>query len=196
MSLAGQTKPELPRIPGLEQILNETIIFLLETAPAPSSTHDDAASQPGTISSQQTPFQASSSQQTALGSRQQKHPCDGSKATKATITADASLEDPKSNLELVEPLIDRSEGGFQELTSYSGQAEALEQVKIAIELPRLLQVPSYMKNLKKVDGLLLHGPPGTGKTFITRVLASRAGVTTFKASPSSIMSRYVGDGEK
>ena len=82
------------------------------------------------------------------------------------------------------------------LTSYSGQAVALEQVKIAVELPRLLQVPSYITNLKKVDGILLHGPPGTGKTFIPRVLASRAGVTTFKASPSSIMSRYVGDGEK
>lgn len=194
--MAGQRAPELPHIPSLEQILNETIAFLLETTPAPVSTHDDASSQPGTISSQQQPFQASSSQQTALGSRQQKPPCDGSKATKVTISADASLEAPKSHLELVEPLIDRSEGSLQELASYSGQAVALEQVKIAVELPRLLQVPSYKKNLKKVNGILLHGPPGTGKTFITRVLASRAGVTTFKASPSSIMSRYVGDGEK
>ena len=196
MALAGQRKPELPRIPGLEHIFNETIIFLLETAAAPSSTQDDAASQPGTISSQQTPFQASSSQQTALGSCQQKPLCDGSKATKATITAGAYLEAPKSSLELVEPLIDPSEGCLQELAGCSGQAVALEQVKGAVELPRLLQVPSYKKNLEKVDGILRHGPPGTGKTFITRVLVSRAGVTTFKASPSSIMSRYVEDGEK
>ncbi len=118
--MAGQRAPGFPHIPGLEQILNETINFLLETAPAPFSTQDDAASQPGTISSQQIPFQASSSQQIALGSRQQKPTCDGSKATKATIPADASLEAPKSNLELVEPLIDRSEGSLQELASYSG----------------------------------------------------------------------------
>ena len=100
--MAGQKTPELPRIPGLEQIVNDTIDFLLKTA---FSTQDDAASQPGTISSQQKLFQASSSQQTALGSRQQKSPCDGRYATRATIPADASLEAPKSNFELVEPLI-------------------------------------------------------------------------------------------
>ena len=194
--MTGHRAPELPRIPGLDQIIDETIVFLLETVPVPSSTQDDAVSQLGAISSQQTSFQASSSQQTVLGSRQQKPPCDGSKATIATVTADASLEGSKSNLELVEPMIDRSEGKLQKLANYSGQAAALQQVKIAIELPRLVHVPSYIEDLKKMDGILLHGPPGTGKTFITRVLASRAGVTTFKASPSSIMSRYVGDGEK
>ena len=193
--VAGQRAAELPRIPGLEQILEETIVFLQETALAPSRAQHDASSQLGSIFNPQTPFQATSSQQTA-SSQQPKLPSDGSKATKALIPADGSLEAPTSHLELAESLIDRSEGGLQELASYSGQAVALKQVKIAVELPQLLQVPPYKKNLRKVNGILLHGPPGTGKTAIARLLASRAGITTFKVSPSCIMSRYDGDGEK
>ena len=129
--MAGQRAPEVPRVAGLEQILNDTINLLLETAPTPFSTQDDTASQPGPFS-QQTPFQASSSQQTTLESHQQKPACDGSNATEATVPADASLEAPESNFELVKPLRDRSESSLQVLASYSGQAVALEQVKIAV----------------------------------------------------------------
>ena len=135
---AGNTRT--PRISGLEQIANDVIKFLLVTAPAPFSTQDDAASQPGTISSQQTPFHPYSSQQTVLGSRQQKPSCEGSNATKATIPADASLEAPGSNLELVELLLVRSGRSIQESASFSGQATALEHVEIAVELPRLLPI--------------------------------------------------------
>ena len=170
-------------------------MFLLETAPAPSSIENDVSSQLGNNFSQQS-FQATSSQQMALASSQQKPPCDGIKATKATIPADTSLEAPKSNLELVEPLIDRSEARLQELANYSGQDAALKQVRIAVELPRKVQMAADLKYIKKLDGLLLHGPPGTGKTLIARVIAAKAGITTFNASPSNIMSRYVGDGEK
>ena len=70
----------------------------------------------------------------------------------------------------------------------------MEQVRFAVELTQCK--PSWIMDLVKLTGILFHGPPGTGKTCIAGMFASRPGVTTFKADPSSIMSRYVGDGEK
>ena len=134
--------------------------------------------------------------QKTFGSPQQGASFKGNGAGKTTIPAGPSVDTSKSDLELVEPLIHRSKATLQEMACYSGQNAALAQVKYAVELPRLLQVPAYMKTVKKMDGILLHGPPGTGKTHIARVLASQAGITMFNASPSYIMSRYVGDGEK
>ena len=134
--------------------------------------------------------------QKTFGSSQQGAPFNGNGAGKTTIPADPSVDTSKSDLELVEPLIHQSKATLREMASYSGQNAALAQVKYAVELPRLLQVPAYMETVEKMDGILLHGPPGTGKTLIGRFLASQAGVTMFNASPSQINSRYVGDGEK
>lgn len=45
-------------------------------------------------------------------------------------------------------------------------------------------------------GLLLFGPPGTGKTMIGRAIASKSGSKFFNISASSLVSKWAGEGEK
>ncbi|KAJ2508271.1 Fidgetin-like protein 1 [Coemansia sp. RSA 2049] len=77
----------------------------------------------------------------------------------------------------------------------AGLGAAKSAVHMAIIYPLLK--PDLFRGIRAPPkGLLLFGPPGTGKTMIARCIASQAGATFFNISASSLTSKWIGEGEK
>ncbi|KAF9112113.1 hypothetical protein BGX27_003962 [Mortierella sp. AM989] len=77
----------------------------------------------------------------------------------------------------------------------SGLEHAKKSIKETITWPMLR--PDIFTGLRRPPkGLLLFGPPGTGKTMIGKCIASQSKATFFSISSSSLTSKWVGDGEK
>lgn len=75
----------------------------------------------------------------------------------------------------------------------AGIDEAKEEVEEVIEF---LKNPAKFKKLgaKIPRGLLLYGPPGSGKTLLARAIAGEAGVPFFSISGSDFVEMFVGVG--
>ncbi|KAI9222892.1 AAA ATPase [Blastocladiella britannica] len=92
-------------------------------------------------------------------------------------------EDEESNL---------NEVGYDDL---GGVRKQLAQIRELVELP--LRHPQLFKSIgiKPPRGILMFGPPGTGKTMIARAVANETGAFFFLINGPEIMSKMAGESE-
>lgn len=77
-----------------------------------------------------------------------------------------------------------------------GLSKEVEKVKEVLELP--ITKPELFKEMgiTPPKGILLHGPPGTGKTMIAKALASQTNSTFIELVGSELVQKFIGEGAK
>jgi cell division protease FtsH len=74
---------------------------------------------------------------------------------------------------------------------YRGQPELLAQARQIVKLLRGVRVFEEAGG-EPLNGLLLEGPPGTGKTWLAQAISTEAGVPFFYVDASSMNSMFIG----
>lgn len=142
-----------------------------------------------------TPAVASGSEKPAKKAKVRQRSSDGAKSSKSSDRSDgdATGRSGASNDE---------SGGFvvsRPTTRYSdfgGIHAILQEVKELIEYP--LTHPEVYAHLgvEPPRGILLHGPPGTGKTMLANAIAGESGACFLKISAPEIVSGMSGESEQ
>ncbi|KAL3678120.1 hypothetical protein R1sor_021076 [Riccia sorocarpa] len=82
-----------------------------------------------------------------------------------------------------------------EYSSLGGLSAQIEKVRQQVELSLLHPDHLTRYGLQPVRGILLHGPPGTGKSSLARAAACEAGVKMFAVNGPEIVSEFYGESE-
>ena len=82
--------------------------------------------------------------------------------------------------------------GYEDI---GGCRKQLAQIREMVELP--IRHPNLFKNIgiKPPRGILMYGPPGSGKTLIARAIANETGAFFFLINGPEIMSKMAGESE-
>ena len=77
-----------------------------------------------------------------------------------------------------------------------GLTEQLLELRETVELP-LLQPELFVKvGIEPPKGVLLHGPPGSGKTLMVKAIAHETKATFIRVIGSELVQKYIGEGAR
>jgi len=103
-------------------------------------------------------------------------------------------------LERIVPALEATihRGGADEVkrSDIAGLKFVKSQIEEVLILPQLHPQLFASPLTRPARGLLLFGPPGTGKTMVARWIAAECGATFFSVHASTVMSKWVGEAEK
>ena len=90
-----------------------------------------------------------------------------------------------------------TENGKSEISydDIGGLDEILRQIREMVELPFTCPEVFEKVGIEPPKGLLLHGPPGAGKTLIAKAIASHTGAYYASIRGPEIVSKYAGESE-
>lgn len=108
------------------------------------------------------------------------------------------LINPTTQLEVGKSPADAAEAGKRATLSYEdigGLKPQLQRIREMIELP--LRYPEVFERLgiDPPKGVLLHGPPGCGKTLIARTIAQETEANFFTVSGPEVIHKFYGESE-
>ena len=77
-----------------------------------------------------------------------------------------------------------------------GIDEQMEEVRETVEMP--IESPEMFDEvgIDPPSGVLLHGPPGTGKTMLAKAVANQTDATFIKMAGSELVHKFIGEGAK
>jgi proteasome regulatory subunit len=77
-----------------------------------------------------------------------------------------------------------------------GIKDQIEEVRETVEMP--LRNPDMFDDvgIDPPSGVLLHGPPGTGKTMLAKAVANQTDATFIKMAGSELVHKFIGEGAK
>lgn len=75
-----------------------------------------------------------------------------------------------------------------------GLEAELQEVKEAVEQPLRFQNRFEEVGIEPPSGVLLHGPPGTGKTMMAKAVANQADATFVRLAAPELVQKFIGEG--
>ena len=83
-----------------------------------------------------------------------------------------------------------------EYADIGGLDEELREVREAVEDPLVNPEQFDIVGVEPPSGVLLHGPPGTGKTMMAKAVANETDATFIKMAGSELVRKFIGEGSR
>ncbi|WP_458185653.1 proteasome-activating nucleotidase Pan2 [Haladaptatus sp. NG-WS-4] len=77
-----------------------------------------------------------------------------------------------------------------------GIEEQIREVREAVEEPLVNPEQFEAAGIEPPSGVLLHGPPGTGKTMLAKAVANETDATFIKMAGSELVQKFIGEGAR
>jgi proteasome regulatory subunit len=105
-----------------------------------------------------------------------------------------TILDPETDARAQAMQVDRSPDVTYE--DIGGLDDQIREVCEAVEQPLVDTEQFETVGIEPPSGVLLHGPPGTGKTMLARAVANETDATFIKMAGSELVQKFIGEGAR